>query len=112
MEAENARRKEVMKEFENFAYIFPGGGTRSEQLTVSLDYTFELFMCLALLMDCKPDLLTCVDSAMVFCTINGLKINLEETLTKAAKLFYQYCKKTVEESFLMIDPPKIAASKR
>ncbi|XP_069108240.1 uncharacterized protein [Argopecten irradians] len=41
-----------------------------------------------------------------------LKINLEETLTKAAKLFYQYCKKTVEESFLMIDPPKIAASKR
>ncbi|XP_033725983.1 TBC1 domain family member 15-like isoform X1 [Pecten maximus] len=112
MEAENARRKEVMKEFENFAYIFPGGGTRSEQLTVSLDYTFELFMCLALLMDCKTDLLNCVDSAMVFCTINSLKIDLEETLTKAAKLFYRYCKKTVEESFLMVDPPKTSVAKR
>ncbi|XP_033725984.1 TBC1 domain family member 15-like isoform X2 [Pecten maximus] len=107
MEAENARRKEVMKEFENF-----GGGTRSEQLTVSLDYTFELFMCLALLMDCKTDLLNCVDSAMVFCTINSLKIDLEETLTKAAKLFYRYCKKTVEESFLMVDPPKTSVAKR
>ncbi|XP_060075188.1 TBC1 domain family member 16-like isoform X2 [Ylistrum balloti] len=101
MEAENARRKEVMKEFENF-----GGGTRSEHLSVSFDYTFELFMCLALLMDCRKDLLNCVDSAMVFSTINSLKINLEETLTKAAKLFYKYCKKTVEESFLMIEPPK------
>ncbi|XP_021361496.1 TBC1 domain family member 16-like isoform X1 [Mizuhopecten yessoensis] len=112
MEAENARRKEVMKEFENFAYIFPGGGTRSEHLAVRMDYTFELFMCLALLMDCRTELLKCIDSAMVFGTINSLKINLEETLTKAAKLFYKYCKKTVEESFLMIDPPKTSTSKR
>lgn len=103
MEAENARRKEVMKEFENF-----GGSTRSEHMAISLDYTFELFMCLALLMGCRKDLLTCVDSAMVFSTINNLKINLEQTLIESAKLFYKYCKKTVEESFLLIDTPKLS----
>jgi hypothetical protein len=35
-----------------------------------------------------------------------LKINLDEILLKSADLFYTYCKKSVEESFLMVDAPQ------
>ena len=35
-----------------------------------------------------------------------MKINLDDILLKAADLFYMYCKKSVEDSFLMVDSPE------
>lgn len=41
-----------------------------------------------------------------------LKINLDEILLKSADLFYRYCKKSVEDSFLMVETPLSARALR
>ncbi|KAJ8313564.1 hypothetical protein KUTeg_008125 [Tegillarca granosa] len=102
IEAEKARRQEQMKEFQHI-----GGGTKIEACDGESDYTFELFMCLALLEECRDELLQCTDIAIVFNIINNLKIDLDDILLKSAKLFYKYCKKSVEDSFLMVETPPI-----
>ncbi|XP_061190874.1 uncharacterized protein LOC133198990 [Saccostrea echinata] len=101
MEAEKTRRQELKREFES-----QGGVSRSSLPSdVECQYTFDLFMCVALLQECRPQLMECTDTAAVYSVINSLKINLDEILLKSAGLFYMYCKKSVEESFLMVDPP-------
>lgn len=108
MEAEKTRRKELKKEFEN-----QGGVSRSSLPTdVECHYTFDLFMCVALLQECRPDLMECTDTAAVYSVINGLTINLDEILLKSADLFYRYCKKSVEDSFLMVETPLSARAIR
>lgn len=108
MEAEKTRRKELKKEFEN-----QGGVSRSSLPTdVECRYTFDLFMCVALLQECRPILMECTDTAAVYSVINGLKINLDEILLKSADLFYRYCKKSVEDSFLMVETPLSARALR
>ncbi|KAK3093405.1 hypothetical protein FSP39_015181, partial [Pinctada imbricata] len=102
MEADKARRHELQKEFEHLR-----GVQRSTAPTdTDTEYTFELFMCIALLQKARSDLMECTDTAMVFSIINQLEINLDDILLKSAELFYFYCKKTVEDSFLLVDAPK------
>ncbi|XP_071138931.1 uncharacterized protein [Mytilus edulis] len=105
LEAETARRKQTMKEFQNL-----GGITRTARLDTECEYTFELFMCLALLEECRDDLLQSTDTAAVFTVINNVKIDLDDILCKSADLFYKYCKKSVDDSFLMVELP--SAGKR
>ncbi|XP_052084014.1 uncharacterized protein LOC127721320 [Mytilus californianus] len=100
LEAETARRKQTMKEFQNL-----GGITRTARLDTECEYTFELFMCLALLEECRDDLLQSTDTAAVFTVINNVKIDLDDILCKSADLFYKYCKKSVDDSFLMVELP-------
>ncbi|XP_064595953.1 TBC1 domain family member 15-like [Liolophura sinensis] len=108
LEAANARRREQMKEFEN-----QDGVLRTvDNLTLHYDYTFESFMCVALLIQCREGLLKCTDSAMVFQCINGLQIDLDDVLGKAESLFFQYCKRTVGDCFVLVDVPKSDHSKR
>ena len=47
-----------------------GGVTRTLAIETDTDYTFELFMCVALLQQCRPALLRCYDPAQVFQCIN------------------------------------------
>lgn len=100
LEAEMARRRQQMKEFADI-----GGVTRTMPLDTDVEYTFELFMCVALLQQCRSSLMRCYDPAQVFHCINNLKINLDSILEKSEHLFFRYCKKTVEDSFLMVDTP-------
>ena len=50
--------------------IFVGGVTRTTTLGTDVDYTFELFMCVALLQQCRSALMRCYDPAQVFMCIN------------------------------------------
>ncbi|XP_041364578.1 TBC1 domain family member 15-like [Gigantopelta aegis] len=97
LEAEKALMKEERLEFEN-----TGGDTRTTQLPQK-EYTFEVFMCAALLMEFRSDLFKCTDTGMVFTCVNSLKIELDNILTKSERLFFTYCKKTVEDSFHMVE---------
>ncbi|KAL5019452.1 hypothetical protein ScPMuIL_002344 [Solemya velum] len=106
MEAEKARRLEQMREFEN-----RDGVTRTAS-TGMTEYSFDLFMCLALLEDCREELLKCQDVAMVFTCINSLKIDLDPSIRKAEKLFYKYCERSVEDSFLLVDTPSPRSASR
>ncbi|KAL4221329.1 hypothetical protein ACF0H5_019590 [Mactra antiquata] len=102
LEAETAKRKQAMREFADL-----GGVTRTTSpLDEKSEYTFELFMCLALLLESRNDLFKCFDAAMVFDCINNLKIDLDFILEKSEQLFFKYCKKTVEDSFQMVDIPR------
>jgi NhaP-type Na+/H+ and K+/H+ antiporter len=50
--------------------IVLGGITRTARMDTECEYTFELFMCLALLEECRGDLLQSTDTAAVFTVIN------------------------------------------
>ena len=50
--------------------ILPGGDTRSTSLAHIKEYTFEVFMCAAILMERRQDLAKCNDSGMIFTFIN------------------------------------------
>ena len=50
---------------------FPSGGdARSTNMTQNKEYTFEVFMCAAILMDHRDELAKCTDTGMVFTFIN------------------------------------------
>ncbi|XP_060567879.1 TBC1 domain family member 15-like isoform X2 [Ruditapes philippinarum] len=102
IEAETAKRKQAMKEF-----VRQGGVTRTEPIDTEAEYTFELFMCVALLETCRDKLFRCYDAAMVFECINNLEINLDSILEQSEQLFFRYCKKTVENSFQIVDTPLV-----
>ena len=51
-------------------FHLPGGDSRSTNLAQIKEYTFEVFMCAAILMECRQDLAKCSDSSMVFTFIN------------------------------------------
>ncbi|XP_025082337.1 TBC1 domain family member 15-like isoform X3 [Pomacea canaliculata] len=96
-----AERVLMMEEMNEFANT--GGDARSTNMVTQKEYTFEVFMCVAILMECREELVKCTDNGMVFGFINNLKLDLDDVLTKAEKLFFTYCKKTVSESFQLID---------
>ncbi|XP_052283885.1 TBC1 domain family member 15-like isoform X2 [Dreissena polymorpha] len=108
MEAETAKRRQLMKDFAN-----TGGMARTAPVQADSEFTFELFMCVALLQHCRDQLLTCTDAAMVFDVINHLDIQLDNILEKSEQLFFKYCRKTVEDSFQIVDTPsKVRHQKR
>ncbi|KAH9509641.1 hypothetical protein Btru_044088 [Bulinus truncatus] len=98
VEAARAVMKEEMKEFEN-----TGGDVRTAGLTTQKEYTFEVFMCATVLTECREEFFTCLDCGQVFSLINGLKFDLDSLLTKSERMFFIYCKKTVGESFQLVD---------
>ncbi|BFZ14248.1 hypothetical protein BsWGS_17287 [Bradybaena similaris] len=99
LETERTVMREEMKEFEN-----TGGDTRTTaSLTTQKEYTFEVFMCATVLTECRDEFFKCTECGQVFTFLNDLKFDLESLLTKSERLFYVYCKKTVGESFLLVD---------
>ncbi|CAL1528128.1 unnamed protein product [Lymnaea stagnalis] len=98
LEAARAVMKEEMKEFES-----TGGDVRTTALTTQKEYTFEVFMCATVLTECREEFFNCLDCGQVFSLINEFKFDLDSLLTKSERLFFIYCKKTVGESFQLLD---------
>jgi len=42
----------------------------------------------------------------------SVKIDLDDVLCKSADLFYKYCKKSVDDSFLMVEIPSSSRRKQ
>ncbi|XP_005089154.2 uncharacterized protein LOC101858979 [Aplysia californica] len=98
LEAEKAVLREERKEFAS-----TGGDTRTSGLATQKEYTFEVFMCATVLTECRDDFFACTDCGQVFCFLNNLTFDLDSLLTKSERLFFVYCKKTVGESFQLVD---------
>lgn len=103
IEAEKARDSAARDEQER-----EGGQAEAKDKT-NQDFTFELFVCVAILRTYREELLKARDVADVFTFINGLvgKMNLNTVLSMAEKVFFDYCAVSVtdadSEAFLMKD---------
>lgn len=102
MEAERAREDGRRKEFEQ-----QGGKSRIEEAPVNTEFTFELFLCVAILIEYRDKLFKCADATDIFQCINGLtqQIKLDYILGRAEALFYQYCRKSAVDCFQVVDLP-------
>lgn len=84
-------------------------------------FTFELFVCVAILLNYKSDLMKCKDVADIFTFISRYTLNanpvschrslvehmnLDDILDKAEEVFFEYCRKSAvvheDESFLLV----------
>lgn len=80
-----------------------GGGEGRTELppSVNPDFTFELFLCAAILLEHRATLLSCPSEVQLIQFTNSLqgKLDLNATLQKAEELFIKYCKKSVLDCF-------------
>ncbi|PIK61193.1 putative TBC1 domain family member 17 [Apostichopus japonicus] len=100
-EAERLREVERAKDF-----LREGGRQRLAVADINTEFTFELFICVAILHHHREDIKKCNDSASVFQFINGLthKLDLKQVLTQAEGLVREYCRKSViSNSFEMVE---------
>ncbi|XP_059194477.1 TBC1 domain family member 15 [Centropristis striata] len=69
--------------------------TESKQKTINTDFTFELFICAAILLDNRESLLLCRDDVQLIQFTSSLqgKMDLNSTLKKAEHHLYNYCKR-------------------
>lgn len=69
--------------------------TESEQQAINTDFTFELFICAAILLEHRETLLRCRDEVQLIQFTSSLqgKLDLNSTLKKAEHLLYNYCKR-------------------
>ncbi|XP_031565739.1 TBC1 domain family member 15-like [Actinia tenebrosa] len=100
MEAEREREKQRHKEREK-----DGGEFQTELVGLDKEYTFDLFICLAILRQYRGLFLNCTEVSFVYNTINSLsmKMDLNTILLKAEELFFQYCRKSVIDCFEVLD---------
>lgn len=69
--------------------------SESQLQTLNPDFTFELFICAAILLENKRSLLRCRDDVQLIQFASSLQgtLDLNSTLKKAERLFYDYCKR-------------------
>ncbi|XP_032414414.1 TBC1 domain family member 15 [Xiphophorus hellerii] len=69
--------------------------SESPRQTFNTDFTFELFICAAILLDNRECLLRCQDDVQLIQFTSSLqgKLDLNSTLEKAESHFYNYCKR-------------------
>lgn len=91
--------KAIAKEFE-----LDGGEARPGRAFVNLEFTFDLFVCVAILTMHSKDICKATDAASVYGCLNNLSMNmnLNKILTQAEELFYKYCKLTITKGFCEI----------
>ncbi|XP_026041582.1 GTPase-activating protein GYP7 isoform X1 [Astatotilapia calliptera] len=70
-------------------------GSESELQAINTDFTFELFICAAILLEHRESLLQCPDDFQLLQYTNGLQgtLDLNSILKKAEHHFYNYCKR-------------------
>jgi len=110
IEAEKARDQEMRLERQRDSTGNEISTDAAETKALNHEYTFELFVCLAILRMYRDDLLKTGDVADIFTVINGLvgKMTLDDVLSMAETVFFDYCRKSVtnpDESFLLLDVP-------
>ncbi|XP_065185015.1 TBC1 domain family member 17-like [Sycon ciliatum] len=103
LEAEKAKRKEELLEKERT------GGEASDRLevVVNQEYTFELFVCLAILQRYRSEIMASDEASGLYQIVNGLSMHMsmEELLVTAEELFFKYCRKSVAECFMDLTMP-------
>ncbi|CAK6960439.1 TBC1 domain family member 15 [Scomber scombrus] len=69
--------------------------SQSELQAINTDFTFELFICAAILLDNRESLLQCRDDVQLIHFTSSLQgtLDLNSTLKKAEHHFYNYCKR-------------------
>ncbi|KAF3691782.1 TBC1 domain family member 15 GTPase-activating protein RAB7 [Channa argus] len=69
--------------------------SESELQVINTDFTFELFICAAILIENRESLLQCRDDVQLIQFTSSLQgtLDLNSTLKKAEILFYNYCKR-------------------
>ncbi|XP_028416871.1 TBC1 domain family member 15-like [Dendronephthya gigantea] len=100
LEAEKERRQKRAEELKNQDGQFYTG-----IVEVNADFTFDLFICLAILVSNRTQLSNCSDLASIYNTINGLSMNMDLNmmLAKAETLFLSYCRNSVADCFQVVD---------
>lgn len=100
VEAELERSKERAKEF-----VKDNAGSHLEEIYLSPEYPFDIFVCVAMLMECRHMIMDTVDLTAVYQILSNLPTTLDLTnvLRKSEELFYRYCRKTVVDCFQVID---------
>jgi hypothetical protein len=93
VEADKARNAERRSERERGE----GLSATTEEGELDATFTFELFVCIAILRTNREALLRAADVADVFTLINGLvgKMHLDTVLKMAEQCFFDYCRKSV-----------------
>ncbi|XP_074661336.1 TBC1 domain family member 15-like [Tubulanus polymorphus] len=107
MEAEQMLNKERQKDFQQ-----QGGSIRMADAVFNTEYTFDLFMCVGILIEYRDRIFKCTDCADVFFVVNSLSLNmdLDVVLTKAEGTFHAYCRKLANNSFEFVDFPATGAA--
>uniref|UniRef100_UPI00358E9B44 TBC1 domain family member 15-like isoform X2 n=1 Tax=Myxine glutinosa TaxID=7769 RepID=UPI00358E9B44 len=82
------------------------GSTCLELPVANPDYTFDLFICAAILLQHKDTLLGCSDIVALVTFSNSLQRTLElnSILHRAEELFYKYCRQSVLDCFIKCQP--------
>ena len=80
-------------------------GSHLEEVFISPDIPFDIFICVAMLTECRDVLMATSDVTAVYEILSKLPntLDLEVVLQKAEQLFYQYCRRTVVDCFQVID---------
>lgn len=88
---------------------FGGEDGKVPELHIPIDscLTFNLFVCVAVLMENRRELFSCTDvTAVIQCmTSMPRKMAVTQIINKAEELFYSYCQKSVIDSFQILDAP-------
>ncbi|KAI0239163.1 GTPase-activating protein GYP7 [Lamellibrachia satsuma] len=84
-----------------------GGTSRIVEAPLNIEYTFDVFMCVSILMEHRDAIFQCTDAAEVFQFIWSLStnLNLDDILSRSEVLFYKYCSKSVADCFQMVELP-------
>ena len=98
VQADKARDEELRQKRERDAGESGADSQAVDRNSPNNDYTFELFVCLAILRKYREPLLQTKDIADIFTFINGLigKMNLDAILSTAEAVFFDYCRHSVK----------------
>lgn len=101
VEAEMERSRERARELEKEE------GSRTEEIYISPDYSFDVFICVAMLQECRDQLMSTHDIASIYQILSSLpNVNdVDVILSKAEDLFFNYCRKSTVDCFQLIDEP-------
>lgn len=82
-----------------------GGEVRAIQPGLNMEFTFDIFICIAILILNKEEISRERDAASVYGYLNSLcmNMNLNKVLLEAEKLFYKYCRQSVLKGFKEVD---------
>lgn len=97
VEADKARTEEQRWE-DSDESVQTGSAAMAAQIDGHSEYTFELFVSLAILRTYRKALMQTGDMADVFTFINGLvgAMNLNQVLIKTEEIFFEYCRMSVK----------------
>jgi len=79
-------------------------GMKFECIGASAEYTFDLFICVAIMTLYRDEIFRCTDGSQIFQSMSKLsgELNLDQILCQAERLFYSFCRRSVLDSFLLL----------